>query len=896
MAATATEEALKSIYNYNMIFNNIGNTSAEDDLKFNTNLISDFDLQNFDPKRYEYYVNLLKVFNNDPETLRNLLNKYNSIKGLKVKERKIIREISDYVNKLKDIESNNPQQPQAGGKGSVGTSNSVGSVSGTNYQEGSVGSVSGTNYQEGGGSNNELLKIKRDAEELLGSAEELYRGANADASDASSDEEDDSDSDNVIFKDAIGTFKNAIDTFKAGLITEENGYNNSNTNGNTINTFKDAIGVFDTAIGKYKKIPNNQSGGLNLISMLRGTVPANKALKADAGTAATAATATIATGTAATTTLATGTPIALLQSLKSFATPLSMTPRKLLKEYEATPVKTQKKITEITGKPLTEVKALFASLANIKDGLINKADILVKKANIMVERALSADKDIRTRNKEGKDKFQKDLLKVLEDKRYKDIIIKERMKEQQTDAAAADKLRKKVAAEEAVVKREADKKKQREEKEAAKDAAKEAAKEAVQTVEEDDFIREQRQLPLEAQEERETREVPENLIIETPSSFGDLPIPEQQTEFTRRIQRPTQLLATPSSPTQELEKQTSREPQLYRRISHQPPSPTLATRQVPEPEPELAAPAPQETAAAPPANTDTVNKVSNQLLNFLESSIIGGSKQAGGAGEADGAGDDTLKARYLETRPQRYSKIRLDDDLIKQFRNANEANRSNGVGAIKTDNKIEQLSNDIDVYNALPSAMKNYNDTNKEIIQKIKRFEDDPKNPLEELELTFDDRIVFIIATFFIRYITIIMVQWCIDINIIKTFYEGFIYYAVIYIILFWFIVLFINIDNGFDVKYMNFNGFLNSVRTLFYYFYMGTNGVSRLLIHTSLIIILIVIPIILNIKKNTEFKPDGEQDGVKILDFEERKQLSKALSLFTMFIWLFTSIIATKF
>ena len=200
------------------------------------------------------------------------------------------------------------------------------------------------------------------------------------------------------------------------------------------------------------------------------------------------------------------------------------------------------------------------------------------------------------------------------------------------------------------------------------------------------------------------------------------------------------------------------------------------------------------------------------------------------------------------------------------------------------------------MYNALPSAMRDDENINKDMIQKIKRFEDDPKNPLEELELTFDDRIVFIIATFFIRYITIIMVQWCIDINIIKTFYEGFIYYAVIYIILFWFIVLFINIDNGFDVKYMNFNGFLNSVRTLFYYFYMGTNGVSRLLIHTSLIIILIVIPIILNIKKNTEFKPDGEQDGVKILDFEERKQLSKALSLFTMFIWLFTSIIATKF
>ena len=130
--------------------------------------------------------------------------------------------------------------------------------------------------------------------------------------------------------------------------------------------------------------------------------------------------------------------------------------------------------------------------------------------------------------------------------------------------------------------------------------------------------------------------------------------------------------------------------------------------------------------------------------------------------------------------------------------------KSGSVAAVKTNNKIEQLSNDIDIYNALSSKDKDDIEKNKEMIQKIKRFEDDPKNPLEELELTFDDRIVFIIATFFVRYITIIMVQWCIDINIIKTFYEGFIYYAVIYIILFWFIVLFINIDNSFDVKYLD--------------------------------------------------------------------------------------------
>ena len=75
----------------------------------------------------------------------------------------------------------------------------------------------------------------------------------------------------------------------------------------------------------------------------------------------------------------------------------------------------------------------------------------------------------------------------------------------------------------------------------------------------------------------------------------------------------------------------------------------------------------------------------------------------------------------------------------------------------------------------------------------------------------------------------------------------------------------------------------------------MGTNGISRLLVHSSLILLLIIIPIILNIKKKSEFIDDEQKETV-ILNIEERKQLSKSLSLFTIFIWLFTSIIATKF
>ena len=250
-----------------------------------------------------------------------------------------------------------------------------------------------------------------------------------------------------------------------------------------------------------------------------------------------------------------------------------------------------------------------------------------------------------------------------------------------------------------------------------------------------------------------------------------------------------------------------------------------------------------------------------------------------------GISNEGLKIKYLDT--QKYKGLKHNDDKKKLEEYYNTLTEDDN-------NRIGQLSNDIDDYYTNEDTEPEKNEKN--IIQIIKNFENDPKNPLEELELTFDDRIVFIIATFFIRYITIIMVQWCIDINIIKTFYEGFIYYAVIYITIFWFIVLFINIDNSFDVKYMNFNGIINSIRTLFYYFYMGTNGISRLLIHTSLIMILIIIPIILNIKNKTEFKDEEQIEIIKILNYDERKQLSKSLSLFTMFIWLFTSIIATKF
>ena len=101
-----------SLYNYNMMFNKIGTYNKDNDkINIDTNFINDIDLRNFNPKRYEYYTNLIKIYNDDPGVLYSLLNKYNSIKYMKEKEKKLIKEIYNYAIKLEETTVPNYDAP-----------------------------------------------------------------------------------------------------------------------------------------------------------------------------------------------------------------------------------------------------------------------------------------------------------------------------------------------------------------------------------------------------------------------------------------------------------------------------------------------------------------------------------------------------------------------------------------------------------------------------------------------------------------------------------------------------------------------------------------------------------------------------------------------------------------
>ena len=900
------KEALKSIYAYNMLFNNSsGNISADSDVKMNTHLISDFDLQNFNPKRFEYYTTLLKMFDNDPDTLTNVLNKYYSVKSLKMKERKLIRIINDYVNKI-----NKTRSSSGGGSGGGG------------------GSSSSENGYIGGGDGDDSSLIKKI--EKLKSEYDIFikppkledfsvkiLNMTRDKSKSLSQIEK-----NVKKEKATkDQFANAINDLKKAIIVFEEKKEKKPFTTKDIDNFEESINTFE-------KIINFQTGGVitnellqtflktNLENKNKGknTEPIPKDILILAKEIITEARVEVKLKRNALSKdlddkedNANGSLETLIGNIKGIDSMLKEEKKKISdKKISILPAKAKAleaySITYAYFARLRaeEVKAIsdkaqieLALLPHETRTIVNQYGEKIKKRQMAKINAcikfLSSANDNRKRLVNEYNYLQTSISKMEEDDssevglRLRLILLN--VNKIEVEEEVEEEVEKEVIAKQARIaekyepsyiidendhddkksikhiiliqqyakKAKAFSEKAMEKATKAEEAIKrvsEANKNITDAINKKDLVKADL---LISQIEKEKK-----VVYEYANDINDVYIlaKEEAATITDNVIENATLEVEYINEHKDDQNSFNRLAQFSRGQLGSPGSPMMKPL-IPR------------------------GQIGSHLGLF-----------GGGASPEDKYNDDTLKAQYLEK--QRYRSI--SPRIKGEFRDVLDANKGKVV-RIKTDNKIDQLSNDIDIYNAL--SVEDRDDNTASIIKKIKDFENDPQNPLDELEITLDDRIVFIIATFFIRYITLLMVQWCIDINIITSFYEGFIYYAIIYIILFWFVVLFINIDNSYDVKYMNFNGIINSIRSLFYYFYMGTNGISRLLIHTSLIILLIVIPIILNIKKKPEFRDEANDEpvaNVKILTYDERKQLSKTLTLFTMFIWLFTSIIATKF
>ena len=183
-----------------------------------------------------------------------------------------------------------------------------------------------------------------------------------------------------------------------------------------------------------------------------------------------------------------------------------------------------------------------------------------------------------------------------------------------------------------------------------------------------------------------------------------------------------------------------------------------------------------------------------------------------------------------------------------------------------------------------------------EMIKKLRpiynKYKDDV-NP-DKLKIKLIDRVIFIATTFLIRYITLMIIEWGLSTNLINNFYRAFLYYCFIYLLFFIFIVMLVNVIVHYPLMELYSSMRIISIPNLFYYFYIYTNGYLRLLIHIFLIIIILFIPYIINIDKINFIKSEEKKSNISY-DYDKKKKILDAISIFSFIIWILTSIIASK-
>lgn len=164
----------------------------------------------------------------------------------------------------------------------------------------------------------------------------------------------------------------------------------------------------------------------------------------------------------------------------------------------------------------------------------------------------------------------------------------------------------------------------------------------------------------------------------------------------------------------------------------------------------------------------------------------------------------------------------------------------------------------------------------------------------DRMQINMTDRIVFIVVTLLIRFTALIIIKWGLDTNLINSFFSAFNYYCFIYLLIFIFITMFVNVIIAYPVVDLFSNSSIIDIPNIFYYFYIYANGSIRLIIHMIFIIGIMFIPYIISVDK---FNLRTKNESVNIsTDEEKKKKIYDMISLFSIIIWILTSLVAFKF
>lgn len=221
------------------------------------------------------------------------------------------------------------------------------------------------------------------------------------------------------------------------------------------------------------------------------------------------------------------------------------------------------------------------------------------------------------------------------------------------------------------------------------------------------------------------------------------------------------------------------------------------------------------------------------------------------------------------------------------------------------DSKIDKLKDDYNTTNLLGE----YKDKLKTVLDaptgddKIKarklqdiisEIEDNDMTSIKSLELTKEDRLVFIGITFMIRLLILTIIDWSMTTNFVINFFQAYVLYIGLYFVFVLLFVVIVNLTYNLSIYklYIDKHNLFTSLAGSLYYFYLVPGNMTgsgmRILIHLGLIFFMTIISLFIS------YNGSYTEDEINY-NYAEKKQIKRQLNNFTLVLWIFTSILAMK-
>jgi hypothetical protein len=248
---------------------------------------------------------------------------------------------------------------------------------------------------------------------------------------------------------------------------------------------------------------------------------------------------------------------------------------------------------------------------------------------------------------------------------------------------------------------------------------------------------------------------------------------------------------------------------------------------------------------------------------------------------------------------ERENELKAKKEILEALLNDNE------IQLKDYDSKIDKLKDDYNTTNLLGE----YKDKLKTVLDaptgddKIKarklqdiisEIEDNDMTSIKSLELTKEDRLVFIGITFMIRLLILTIIDWSMTTNFVINFFQAYMLYIGLYFVFVLLFVVIVNLTYNLSIYklYIDKHNLFTSLAGSLYYFYLVPGNMlgsgMRILIHLGLIFFMTMISLFIS------YNGSYTEDEINY-NYAEKKQIKRQLNNFTLVLWIFTSILAMK-